>query len=659
MKSKFIKSLCVLLSFIMAFSTVTTLAFASEISEISDFSDFSEYATDAENVLDYADYTDYTDYGEDADYADYIGIEPYMGINVTFNANGGSLLPGNTSRQTMANNTIGAGNMPISPTRGGFVFVHWNTAPGGGGTVFTGTTHVSAPITVYAQWGFEVRFYGNGAELTAGTDPNLPGHFLPRNVMANSTANATPGIVWPMNPSRPGFIFQGWFNTYTPTGGTQFTGATQINSSVALFARWTPAPTHTVTFNPAGGSITSPHTATRQVPGGANINQAWALGHNTAATWPRTAPLATRPNMTLEGWWTGLNGTGTRWAPPGAQHTGASTGTTGAIPSGSAGFSNAVVNGPVTVNAHWVYRVLFHTTATGTPSMALARDIPIGVAGATINTHGRAIPAPASIVQGALSGMPANPTQPGATFMGWFLADSFAAAQTGGTPFTGATVITSNTTVWARWQTAAPATVTFQANGGTFPAGGGTVQTRSVAIGATLGSANMPAPPTRAGHIFMGWHVAGQYPQQGVQNRFTNNTTVTAPITVYARWSPYVTVTFRTTAQGTTTDVTRNFPPGFTFNHMDNVWIGAVSGDPNHFWLGNSALRRSMPAAFSYIGWSTEPGGGGSRFTADTVVTGNITVHSAWTIPITFNNNHPAAGAETVQRRVAYGESVT
>jgi hypothetical protein len=44
------------------------------------------------------------------------------------------------------------GTLPTPPTRTSYTFVSWNTEPGGGGSTFTGTTPVTASITVYARW---------------------------------------------------------------------------------------------------------------------------------------------------------------------------------------------------------------------------------------------------------------------------------------------------------------------------------------------------------------------------------------------------------------------------------------------------------------------------------------------------------------------------
>jgi uncharacterized repeat protein (TIGR02543 family) len=117
------------------------------------------------------------------------------------------------------------------------------------------------------------------------------------------------------------------------------------------------------------------------------------------------------------------------------------------------------------------------------------------------------------------SDMPDEPAKSGYTFSGWHTAQNG-----GGAQFTGSTTVTGNITVYAKWT----CTVSFDADGG-IP----TTQTRTVNIGGTVGSSNMPAEPTRNGYTFGGWHTS----TGGNGSQFTASTTVTANITVYAKWT--------------------------------------------------------------------------------------------------------------------------
>jgi uncharacterized repeat protein (TIGR02543 family) len=67
---------------------------------------------------------------------------------VTFDADGGT--PANSTAQTSAgSNTV---TLPRNPTRASYIFGGWYTDRNGAGQSFTGTTQVTADITVYAKW---------------------------------------------------------------------------------------------------------------------------------------------------------------------------------------------------------------------------------------------------------------------------------------------------------------------------------------------------------------------------------------------------------------------------------------------------------------------------------------------------------------------------
>jgi uncharacterized protein (TIGR02145 family)/uncharacterized repeat protein (TIGR02543 family)/prepilin-type N-terminal cleavage/methylation domain-containing protein len=67
---------------------------------------------------------------------------------VTFNTAGGSTAPSSITDIT-SGNTI---SLPTEPTKDGYTFSGWYTQVDGGGTNFTGSTDVTASITVYAGW---------------------------------------------------------------------------------------------------------------------------------------------------------------------------------------------------------------------------------------------------------------------------------------------------------------------------------------------------------------------------------------------------------------------------------------------------------------------------------------------------------------------------
>ena len=118
--------------------------------------------------------------------------------------------------------------------------------------------------------------------------------------------------------------------------------------------------------------------------------------------------------------------------------------------------------------------------------------------------------------------MPAGPTRSNYAFGGWYTAQDG-----GGTEFTASTPVSAAITVYAKW-TVIQYTVTFNAGNG-IPA----TQTRTVQSGASIGTGNMPAEPTRRNYAFGGWYTG----QDGGGAEFTASTTVSAAITVYAKWA--------------------------------------------------------------------------------------------------------------------------
>lgn len=527
---------------------------------------------------------------------------PLAGIVVNFNANGGELLPGNEQRTTTTGDaqggTIGNTNMPIDPTRAGFTFLHWNTEQDGSGQVFTGNTMVHGNLTVYAQWGFEVRFNGNGI-LLVGYDPSNAAHFGPRVVVAGSSARETPYMVWPNDPVFVGHVFMGWYDTPAGTGGNRFDADTPINSLVVLFARWEINPIRTVIFNYADyadAALGNGHIATRYARLGASIRSSWDPPHNLnhGVPWALTAPMVTRPNMTVEGWWTqpgGPTGGGMRFAPPGGQHTPALTNSPSASVTWPSGHASTIVEEDMVVYPHWVYRVTFAVNGAGTNwgnIMPRHRDVPINAGNATINANGMIIIDAVSVVGQREEGMPPSPTRPGYTFVGWF----DVSVATGGEEFTGDTPINSTRTVFARWAPNPLVTVTFEADGGVF-AGGESTQTRNLPSGSTISSATgafMPSFPTRDGHVFMGWYPEGMYPVPNVNNvRFSQSTVVNESRTVYARWMPYHTVTFEPNG-GAMSSPYRVIAKGFSFANMSSIWQSTGGGaNANWYALGHTA----------------------------------------------------------------------
>jgi uncharacterized repeat protein (TIGR02543 family) len=116
-------------------------------------------------------------------------------------------------------------------------------------------------------------------------------------------------------------------------------------------------------------------------------------------------------------------------------------------------------------------------------------------------------------------------TEPPAVFWGWFTRDG--TDSNWGSQFMPGTPVNADITVYARWGATAPTlcTVTFDTAGGTpVPAISGIVADSTISL---------PSAPTKTGYNFGGWYTEAD----GGGTRFTQDTPVTADITVYAKWT--------------------------------------------------------------------------------------------------------------------------
>ncbi|MBO7430163.1 MAG: InlB B-repeat-containing protein [Spirochaetia bacterium] len=212
---------------------------------------------------------------------------------------------------------------------------------------------------------------------------------------------------------------------------------------------------------------------------------------------------------------------------------------------------------------------------------------------------------PPSVIVGTL---PTPPQKTGYNFGGWFTGTGGT-----GTEFTATTPFTINLTVYAYWEEYSY-TVAFDDQGATTPV---SPDSKAVNSPATTIDA-LPTAPAKNGQIFAGWYTQ----TGGGGTQFTASTPVTGNITVYAYWVDYsYTVTFDD--QDATTHVT---PSTKTVNSPATT-VGSLPTPPEK-------------TNFAFGGWYTQAGGGGTEFTAETAVTGDITVYAKWNLvyTVTFND---------------------
>jgi len=221
---------------------------------------------------------------------DIIPIPGGAGRILTFDPNGGTVFGiGHGYRHTIANATIGVGNMPYAPLppTGVARFGWWSREPDGrdplvptfGDREYIPTMYVPEDgLTVYAIWIVSISFFSDGITLPIAatpTPPPLPATPPPPTPFPRNIYNArevprgwsideaeTFGFIeanMPYDPTRQSFQFWGWYNMrispgyqgFPPTqppGVASVSRLTPVFSNTEFFARWR-LHTHLVMFD--------------------------------------------------------------------------------------------------------------------------------------------------------------------------------------------------------------------------------------------------------------------------------------------------------------------------------------------------------------------------------------------------------------------------
>lgn len=137
---------------------------------------------------------------------------------LTFNANGGTV---SAASRTLAEGAA-YGTLP-TPTRSGYTFVEWRTAPFVGELVTAATTIGTDDVTIYAIW--------RGNSITITLNPN-------GGTVSPATKSVENGSVYGIlpRPTRSGFIFDGWWTA--ATGGTKITATDKPSGNQTVYAHW-------------------------------------------------------------------------------------------------------------------------------------------------------------------------------------------------------------------------------------------------------------------------------------------------------------------------------------------------------------------------------------------------------------------------------------
>jgi len=504
---------------------------------------------------------------------------------VTFNLNGGT---GNFPQQVLRDGQTVTQPVAI-PVRAGHTFRGWFTAATGS-TNFNFSAPITGNTTVHAQW---VAYPVVTFNLQGGTG-NIP----PQTMTGGSGTATEP----PVNPTREGHTFDGWFTT--ASGNTRFNFTNTITANTTVHARWIPY--RTVTFNLNGGTGNFP---TLTVPDGTIVAEPAVnptRAEHTFSGWFTTATGTTRFNFAAA---TTANRTAhAQWIPYRTVtfnlHGGTGDFPTQAVPNGT------IIAEPSTEPTQEGYTFLgWFTTATGTvrfnfnspntanrtaharwtPTLPTDRTVTFNLHGGTGN-----FPLTQIVADGGTATAPAtNPTRPNYNFVGWYT------AATGGTRFNFSNPITANTTIHARWEPGISWTVTFVLYDSS--------PTVMVPDGTVVAE---PARPIRPNFTFAGWYTAAT---GGELFNFSNP--IIANTSIHARWtSDAVEVTFDSNGGAPMTPQIREVVIGDTYaSAMSDIETPSREDD------------------YVFIGWFTASVGGIRVLPSDSMMqTSDHTLYAHW-----------------------------
>ena len=158
----------------------------------------------------------------------------------------------------------------VVPTRTGYQFLGWNTAPDGTGAAYQPGQTVGpfySDMTVYAQWRqveHTLTYHGND-------EGGPPARNIPGPVMVPDGQSVT---LSSMIPTREGFAFTGWNTDPSGTGISYQPGDTilDVRTDIDLYAQWLPlpAPSYTLSYcgNDAGGPPACCIPCSERIPAG-------------------------------------------------------------------------------------------------------------------------------------------------------------------------------------------------------------------------------------------------------------------------------------------------------------------------------------------------------------------------------------------------------
>lgn len=464
--------------------------------------------------------------------AQWTAISVYK-ATIKFNANGGSNAPASFIVQNSSSSisvTLPSGQ----PTRTGYTFLYWkynnNFYDPGDTLTVTGSTSGNI-CTFVAQW------QGNANVITFNKQSGSGG---------TNSINAIYGDTVPdiSVPTRPGYSFGGYFTSAGGSGTKYYDKdgnglVTWLSTSdLILYAYWT-GNVYTITLNKAGGS-----------GGAASVEATYGQELQDLSS----SQLPTKDGYTFDGYYTGENGSGTRYYYSDGSSTSTVWNTTG--------------NG--TLYASWkanstVYSVTVKFVDTDGSTLFNSQT-------GSASTQYISITIPSTY----------KPTKNGYTFLYWTMEENSNQYYAGNTyDFSGAAGGKTHTLI-AAWE-AIPTTyyvnIIFDANGGTYSNSSLQYQGASNPINVELPS-DTPTHPN--GLTFNGWLYNGNIYSPGSAYAF-NGSASGETYTLTAIWSSYV--------------VSLTFNPGICMNAVNMPANFMITGESN---IISGEIPAEIPEAPGY-----------------------------------------------------------
>ena len=570
-------------------------------------------------------------------------------LTITFSANNGTGTP--PSAMTTTNDAYitipGQGTL----TRTGYTFAGWSTQSNGSGTTYAAgsSQKFSASTTLYAKWTalptVTITYNLNGA---TGTAPGRQATTSDVDVILPAQGNLV----------RIGYSFGGWNTQANGSGTTYVAGSAQkFSATTTLYAKWTPLPALTITFNANGGSGTVPPPMT-------TTSDAFIV-------LPVQGNL-TKTGYSFAGWNTQANGLGTTYAAGSSQKFSATTtlyakwalstltitfnanGGTGTVPTAKTTTSDSTVTMPDQGNltrtgytfAGWGTKVdgdggiygpgtsLRFTASTTMYAIWTPVTINFSINGGTGTAPAAKTATSASMVTLPTQG---NLARTGYTFGGWNTStDGSGTTYTAGSSYK----FTASTWLYAKWNPLPTVTISFNANGGTgvTPTAISTTSDTSVTL-PTQGSL------VRTGYTFGGWNTqasgSGTTYQPGSAQKFSATTTL------YAKWTALPTVTISFNLNGGTGVVPAS--------------ISATSDIP----VTLPTLANATRTGYAFGGWNTTANGTGTAYLAGMSVkfSTSTTLYATWTalptLTIAYSSNGATTGSTPATQKTTSDVAVT